>query len=123
VQRLWTSRSGAAAVEMAFILPLLLLILLSIIEFGRMAWTRTALDFAVQEASRCASVRPDVCGTATQIANYAAAKVTAANIPASAFSVSTQACGRRVRAAYAYKFVAYSVFKLAPTLTAQACRV
>jgi Flp pilus assembly protein TadG len=120
--QLWASRSGATAVEMAFILPLLLLVLLSIMEFGRLAWTRTALEFAVQEASRCGSVRPDICGSAAQIANYAASRVTAANIPASAFSVSDQACGKRVRAEFAYRFVAYSVFKVAPLLTAQVCR-
>jgi hypothetical protein len=98
------------------------MVLLSVVEFGRMTWTRTALDYAVQEASRCAAVRPDVCGTATQIANYAASRVTAVNVPASAFSVTTQTCGRRVRAEFAYRFVAYSVFRIAPTLTAQVCR-
>lgn len=123
LRRLAAAREGAAAVEAAFVLPLLLLLLLGTIEFGRLAWTRVALDYAVQEAARCASVRPDLCGSNAQIAAFAAQKVQPLNIPASAFSVSSQACGVQVRAEVSYAFAAYAIFKAQPKLSAQTCRL
>jgi Flp pilus assembly protein TadG len=120
---LLAARDGAAAVETALLLPVLFLLLLGVIELGRLAWTRTALTFAVQEAARCASVRPGICGTASQTAAFAARTVAPLNIPASAFTVTTQACGTQVRAQLSYRFVAYAIFRVAPTLTAQVCRV
>lgn len=125
--RLAGCRRGAAAVEAAFILPLLLLLILGIFEFGRMAWTRSALDFAVQEAARCAVVRPGQCGTTAQIQAYAAAKVAAVGVPASAFTVATgQACGVRVAAVHPYRAMSgrflTDLFGRTTTLRAQVCR-
>lgn len=120
---LLAAREGAAAVETALLLPVLLLLLLGVIEFGRLAWTRTALNFAVQEAARCAAVRTATCGDATATAAFAAQKVTALGIPASAFTVTTQPCGTQVRAELNYRFVAAAIFRTAPKLTAQACRI
>lgn len=119
---LWRAREGATAVEAAFVLPLLLLLLLGLVEFGRIAWTEAALDFAVQEAARCAVVRPGVCGTPAQTADYAAGRISALAVPASAFAVTTQACGTQVRAEVTHEFVAYRLFGTAPKLTAQVCR-
>jgi len=34
-----------------------------IVEFGRALWLKSALDFSVVEAARCASVNPTRCGT------------------------------------------------------------
>lgn len=120
--RLWGSRDGAAAVETAFLLPTVLFLLLAVIECGRIAWTQTALNFAVQEAARCAAVRPGVCGTAAQTAGYAAGKVTALGIPASAFEVAARPCGTEVRAEVRHRFAAVAVFPTEPVLTARVCR-
>lgn len=122
LRTLWRSREGSTAVEAAFVLPLLLMLVLGAVEFGRLAWTRAALNFAVQEAARCASVRPGVCGTPAQTAAFAATKVTVLRIPASAFTVTTAACGAKVRAEVSYRFIAWRLFGEAPTLTAQVCR-
>lgn len=116
------NRRGAAAVETAMVLPALLLILLGSIEIGRFAWMRAGLQFAVQEAARCAAVQPTVCGTAAQTQAFAASKVTALNIPASDFTVSTPACGTQVQASAPYSYLIFGIFPAAPTLTAQTCR-
>lgn len=118
---------GAAALEAAFVLPPLLLMLLGIIEFGRMAWTRSSLDFAVQEAARCAVVRADICATPLATQQFAAARAAAVRVPASAFTVTTgEACGVRVRASHTYRFLAGGLvskaFGGAPTLRAEVCR-
>jgi hypothetical protein len=90
-------------------------------EFGRLAWTESALNFAVEEAARCASVTPSVCGTSSQIASYAAAEVATGYVPSTAFTGSTAACGHQVSASFAYPFVASGLFPWTPTLTASAC--
>jgi len=121
-RRLITCRSGAAAVEAAMILPALLLLLLGSIEIARFAWERSALQFAVQEAARCAAVQPTVCDTPAHTQAFAAAKVAQLNIPASDFTVTTPACGAQVQASVPYSYLVFAVFPAAPTLTAQTCR-
>lgn len=59
---------GAAAVEMAIILPLLLLILIGIIEFGRVLNVQVSLTQAAREGARYAAIHYkdpglDVTGT------------------------------------------------------------
>lgn len=47
-----SSQSGAAAIELAFILPLLLLILGGMVEFGRAMWHYDALAKGARDAAR-----------------------------------------------------------------------
>ena len=121
-RRLSSCRRGSAAVESAFILPVLLLVLLGIFELGRIAWTQSSLTFAVQEAARCASVRPDLCGTSAATASYAAKRAAGLSIPASAFTLTTAPCGKQVRAEVDHRIILYPIFRAAPKLSAQHCR-
>jgi len=120
--RLAGCEQASAAVQTALILPVLLLLLMGGMEFARLAWERSALQFAVQEAARCAVVRPGVCGTPAQIQAFAASKMTGFSIPAADFTVATPACGTQVAASVPYSFVLFSIFPSPPTLTAQVCR-
>ncbi len=120
-QKLAGGRQGATAVEFALVAPVLFLIIFGGVEFGVLLWTQSALHFAVQEAARCASVTPSTCGTAAQIATYAASETTGLNISSSAFTVTTPSCGHKVTASYNYTFVASGLLPFTPTLTAQAC--
>jgi Flp pilus assembly protein TadG len=117
-----TQEEGAVLVEYAFVLPVLLLLVFGLMQIGGMAWTQAALNYAVQEAARCALVRPDLCGTPAQIQTYAAAQTTGLNVPASAFKVTTPACGTDIRADYVYNFVVSPYAGPAPTITAEVCR-
>lgn len=120
--RLWRARDGAAAVEFALTLPLLLLVLLGVMEVGRVMWTQSALNFAVQETSRCLAIQAPACATTAGAQAFAAQKVAGLKIPASAFAISQQACGRQVRGQVTYSFVLKAVFAQAPTISAQVCR-
>lgn len=51
-------RAGAAVVEFALVLPVFLLFLLGVVEFGRALWTDHALQFAVEQASRYVIANP-----------------------------------------------------------------
>lgn len=115
-------RNGSAAVEAAFVLPVLLLLLLGVLELGRLAWVQSSLTFAVQETARCASVRPDICGTPGAAADYAAGKVRVARIDRTAFSLTDEACGKQVRAQVEHQLILYPIFPQTPTLTAEFCR-
>jgi Flp pilus assembly protein TadG len=118
----WRAREGAAAIEAAFVLPLTLMLLLGLMEIGRIAWVQSALNFSVQEAARCAIVRPDLCGDADQIAAYAVKKASPLVIPAADVAVTHPTCGTQVAAAVPYKFLMWAIVPQAPTVHAQACR-
>ena len=120
--RFWRDRRGAAAIEAAFVLPLTLMLLLGLMEIGRMAWVQSALNFSVQEAARCAIVRPDLCGDTSHIAAYAVQRASPLVIPAADIAVAHPACGTQVSAAVPYKFLMWAIVPGAPTLHAQACR-
>lgn len=119
--RLWRDRAGSAAVESALTLPILFVLILGAVEVGRMAWTKAALTYAVQDAARCAAVRKTTCADATQTKAFAAERVTALNIPSSAFAYAEPACGRQVTAAVTHGFILYKLAPSAPAITARAC--
>jgi Flp pilus assembly protein TadG len=56
VQRIIRSESGAAMVELALALPILLLIVWGVIDFGRLLYTTNSLASAVREGARFAAV-------------------------------------------------------------------
>jgi Flp pilus assembly protein TadG len=118
-RRLLRDRSGTTATEFALVAPALCMLVYGTMEFGRMVWTQSALNFAVEEAARCASVTPGTCGTSNQTATYASNKISSANVPASDFAL-TKATGC-VTAAFPYPFVATGLFSMTPTLHAKAC--
>jgi Flp pilus assembly protein TadG len=112
---------GAAAIECALILPILLLCVLGLIEFGRAIWTQATLDYAVQAAARCAAVDPLTCGTAAQTQQYATTKTPGLSLPASIFAVTTPSCGVQVTASLTFDFLIPDLLPYAQTLSATAC--
>jgi Flp pilus assembly protein TadG len=112
---------GAAAVEFAIVLPILLLCLLGLIEFARAIWTQATLDYAVQAAARCAAVNLVICGTAAQTQRYAVAQTPGLSLPTSDFTVTTQTCGVQVTASLPYAFLVPALLPYSLTLNASAC--
>ena len=134
--RLWRARDGATAVEMAFLLPVFILFLLGICEFGRVLWTQTALQFAVEAAARCAAVSPSLCtaagGSTMDVPGYASTQAFGMSIPKSTFtytanatcgvsSSSTGSGGAQVTASYAFQPVLQNLVPLNVTLSAKSC--
>ncbi len=75
------STRGAVAVEFALVMPVLLLILLGIVDFGRIMFVKNALTYATAQAARVASVAHTgnaVIG-ATETATVANQAINAAN--------------------------------------------
>ena len=128
LQRLVRARGGATAVEFGIILPALLLLLLGIAEAGRAYWMQSALNFATEEAARCAVIQATApaplrapCDNATDTAAYAAAKAPQLQLTGANFTVNTaSACGALVTAQMSYQFLMLPAFK-GLTLQARAC--
>jgi Flp pilus assembly protein TadG len=121
LRRLRQSDHGSSAVEFAMVAPFLIAILFGIFEFGRALWTQSMLDFAVEQASRCATVNATTCGTSNQIATYASQQTAPLNLPVATFTASSPACGHQVRASYAFTFITPHLFPYSITLTSQSC--
>ena len=98
-------RQGSAAIEYAFILPVLLLFVLGIMDTGRLIWTYATIARAAEAAARCAAVDTVTCATTSSTQNYAVTQAYGLNITAAAFTPSTAACGSRVAVTYAFQFV------------------
>jgi Flp pilus assembly protein TadG len=120
------NREASAAVEFAVVMPLLLAFVFGIIELGHLLWTVGALNMAVQDSARCASVSnvptppSTLCDTQQHLQTYAQARTWGMTVPANTYSLSTPACGYQVNASYVYKpIVGY--IPLSMTLTASAC--
>jgi Flp pilus assembly protein TadG len=103
--------------------PVYLLMLLGVVEFGRVLWTQSTLQQAVEAAARCASVDPSLCGSPSATADYAASQMAGFSVSSSIFSVPDPppSCGNEVTASLPFTFILPTLFPWAPTLTAQSC--
>jgi hypothetical protein len=71
------SESGQALVEFALVVPLLVLIVLGIIDFGRIFYTYEALANAAREGARYCALKPgDTPGTRARVAGELGGLVT-----------------------------------------------
>jgi Flp pilus assembly protein TadG len=118
---LHNARGGTAAVEMAILLPAFLTVLLGIVEFGRLVWTQSTLQFAVEAAARCAAVNTTTCSGTSTTQTYAASEAYGLSIPSTDFTVSIPSCGEEVSIAYSFSFVVPALFPWTITLNAQSC--
>lgn len=128
---------GATAVEFAIISLPLLLVVFGIIEYGRVMWTREALQEIAIAGARCMGMTQTACGTggvysATMSESYVESQGTTWSIPLTSANVTlnpTATCGgvsgfSQVTVSYTMNtFVPYLVRALAggTLLTATAC--
>lgn len=126
--RLGADERGAYAVEFALVAPLLIGLLFGIFEFGRALWTQGILDYAVEQASRCASINTATCGTTVQIQNYAASQTAPLNLQPSVFTPIVAGGCNKVSASYKFSFVGTmplvnetALFPTSVTLTSSSC--
>jgi Flp pilus assembly protein TadG len=101
-------------------LPFLMLVF-GIVDFGRLIWTQSALQYAVEKTARCAAVNTSTCGTPSQIQAYAGLHMFAPGVPDTAFTPSTVACGSNVSASTSFTFISTILMPAALTLTARSC--
>jgi len=112
---------GGAAVEMALSFPFLVLMIFGGIEAGWMLWSASTLDYAVEEAARCAAVDATNCGTVSAVQSVAAGKAMGLGMASSAFTVTSPACGKQVAATYAFQFLMPFRTDFTVSIPAQSC--
>ena len=85
---------GQSLVEFALVVPIYILILMGIIEFGRAWMTMNILSSASREGARIAAVTgPDVSSVNTAVQNV----LSASNLPSGTINVSGPNSNREVR--------------------------
>jgi Flp pilus assembly protein TadG len=85
--------AGSAAVEFALTLPLLLLLVLGTAEFGRLLWVQNSIQYATEQAARCAAFKLTGCADAAATQTFAASQVHGYTTNAAEFTVTYEACG------------------------------
>lgn len=121
-RRLAAARSGASALEFAIVAPAFFTMVLGLAELGRMAWTQSSLQYAVERAARCASLGLPQCATTSDIQSYAAANLEATTIAANSFSVSSCAnSGTEVSISVPFAFMVPALFPWQPVLASASC--
>lgn len=118
MDRLWSCKKGTVAIEMAFVLPLLLVLILGILEFGRAMWIRQTLQFAVEEAARSAIA--DSTLTPTAIGNLVSADMIGVQGVTPTVVATSTASQVSIVASYSFTFLVPHLLPFGPlALTAQ----
>ena len=87
LSRLRAARGGAAAMEFALIVPLLMLLIFATIEFGRLLWTRDVVKQVAVEGARCMGTLAPGCSTtgivysASKTKDYIVARAVGFSVP------------------------------------------
>ncbi len=112
-------RRGTTAVEMALVLPMLVMLVMGVINGSLLAAVVSSMNFAVQEAARCSAVNHTTCGASQDTVAFAQARYDGpAAMPA--FAADLVACGYRVTASTEFTLnVGIAVYDV--PLSAEAC--
>jgi Flp pilus assembly protein TadG len=104
---------GAAAVEMALVLPVLVLLVLGIIDFGRVFNAQQTLTYAARSGARVMVLQNSSSAAITAAQN---ASSTLGALPSSSFTVSPSTCstGTQVTFTVSYTFKGTGFFGSMP---------
>jgi Flp pilus assembly protein TadG len=115
----WRDDRGSTAVEFAIIAPVVVMLLVGTVNLSLMLLSIGSMHFAVEDAARCASARPSVCGNSSSIIAYAQTRYSGSLI-SPVFTYAAAACGNQVSATITYDFDV-GMFKQAVPLSATSC--
>jgi Flp pilus assembly protein TadG len=133
LRRLVKASDGSEAIEFALAAVPFFIFLLGVVEFARLYWTQSELQYAAEAAARCATVNccsgaPASCGGSTGnagVQNFAAGQLLGMSISSgnlSNFQVTGASCGNQVTFSYAFDFIVGPIIpNSAITLSATAC--
>ena len=93
-------RRGVTALEFAAVAPLVITLQLGTIYLSLMMFSVSALEYAVQEGARCASVQTSICTSAASTQIYTATKYSGLGTPV--FTPTTASCGNLVSASLSF---------------------
>lgn len=118
IRRWRRDTEGAAAIELAFVLPFVIMLIIGCISGAQMIGSVSSMNFAVAEAARCYAVNKTTCSSATAAEAYAAGKFVGSATPE--FEALVAGCGRRVTARTTFHWRA-GLFSMDVPLSATSC--
>ena len=134
LSRLCKATDGVETIEFALAAIPLFMFLLGVVEFARLYWTQSELQFAAEAAARCATINccasgPASCGGSTGntgVQAFAANQLLGMSVPSgnlTSFQVNAAACGNLVTFNYTFNFIAGRLLPTngAITLSVTAC--
>jgi Flp pilus assembly protein TadG len=110
---------GNSLIEFALIMPAFVMLIIGGFNAALAVFAASNMQYAVEAASRCASVKTTVCTNTTTTAAYAKARASGAASGAT-FVASSAACGHLVNGTLSYK-MSLGVTAITIPLTAKAC--
>jgi Flp pilus assembly protein TadG len=94
---------GTAFLDFSLVLPLLLILTLGVMDFGRLFWTKMTMSRAASAAARCFAMNSNTCPSADTAQTYASQQAWGtSNVT---FNAATAACGAQVTATYNFTFI------------------
>lgn len=96
---------GSVAIEYGIVLPIFLLLVLGLVDTGRLLWTYTTLSHAADAAARCGAIAAASCGTNAAIQSYAVTQAYGLNVAAGNFAAAAASCGMEVTGTVAFQFI------------------
>jgi Flp pilus assembly protein TadG len=118
LKRFWKARAGAAAVELALVLPAFITMMVGGVYIGQMLFAANSMHYAVQVAARCAAVKTTVCTDSNSTIAYATSHYAGPATPT--FNYSATGCGHTVSATANYS-VDYGLGSVTVPLAASSC--
>ena len=129
--RLVKARDGAEAIEFALVSIPLVLFLMGVVEFGRLYWTQSELQYAAEATARCATTgccpSESACGGASGSAglqSFAVGQLLGMSVPSanlSNFQLTAAGCGNLISFNYHFSFIVSTLFPYVITLSTSAC--
>ena len=96
----WRNSCGSAAVEFGLIVPILITLFVGSLYLCMALFVAGSLQFAVEDAARCASVDTTTCKDATTIQSYATTRYFGVGSPTFTYTAAT--CGNSVSGTTSY---------------------
>jgi Flp pilus assembly protein TadG len=113
---------GAAAIEAAFVLPLLFLFVLGIVQFGNALWQWNTMLLAVEQAGRYVMVNNSTCNTAcaeTQMQAVLSSAAVCTTPTSGQMCVNATASAGTMTLSAAYSFSPFAAFFQPFTITSE----
>jgi Flp pilus assembly pilin Flp len=105
IRRMVADRNGATAVEFALVLPVFVLLVMGSISTGLLGWSIASMNYAVEDAARCAAVNKVLCASPDDVRSYALSRYMGPAI-SPVFSYSSKGCGNTVTGHAVYSLMA-----------------
>jgi len=110
---------GASAIEFALVLPVFVLLVLGSMSAATLGLSVASMNYAAEEAARCAALKKAACMTPSATATFASTKYMGPSV-SPVFTYTTDGCGNTVKGTATFSLNLVPAFRSVP-LSTSAC--